>query len=108
MLFSSVIDPEETENTAAMLLSGLTILNPSDECLRRAKLFLCLYLFPLCDSANTTHRPTYNECIELKAAVCEREWKDALEFIQLPECEDFEDTPPLCSKGKIFCVCVVN
>ena len=104
---SSAVDQRETEGLAVTLIDSLKLLSPSSECLKMAEPFLCLYLFPLCNTANgTTYHPTYNECVVLTTDVCQSEWEIAVQLFSsnLPQCRDFDDVPSLYSVSK-FCFC---
>ena len=95
----------ELENSATLLLRvGLNALNPSQRCERAIKPFLCLYLFPLCDTNGMIHRPSTEECKTVRDEVCSEEWKmtEAVFGSNLfPQCESLPATSVNC-QGRLL------
>ena len=80
------------------------------ECSAEVKLFLCLYLFGLCDVAtSTTYKPSASQCRNIRDDICMQEWNMATAFgLVLPDCDvEFtaEETP--CVEGKNGCRCCI-
>ena len=76
------------------LVNGLSFLNPSQQCKEAIIPFLCISIFNLCDSSNTLHTITREDCLYIRDDVCARVWHTAVNFLGadvLPVCEDLPD-----------------
>ena len=96
-VYISATNPEAVEAQANELLSGLDLLDPSQECRAAVQPFLCLNLFGLCDSHGRAYQPTFEECVFISTDVCESEWVLANNLLalrgsSLPECSSFPST----------------
>ena len=58
---SASIDQEANENTAKIIMTGLSLLGASQTCVSSLTPFMCLYLFPLCGANATVSR---QQCID--------------------------------------------
>ena len=100
---ASDVDQEANENTAQLVINGLSFLGASEACRSSFIPFMCLQLFPLCDGNGTTHKPSRDQCIEISTVVCKDEWQKALTFLSarknLPDCESLSLTKELVCKG---------
>ena len=90
------VDQEANENTAQLIINGLSLLGTTETCRSSLIPFLCLYLFPLCDENGTVSRPSRDQCIEVSTVACKDEWQKALSIPyvkqQLPVCESLPAT----------------
>eukprot|EP00731_Ephydatia_muelleri_P026481 Em0018g581a len=90
------VDQEANENTAQLIINGLSLLGTTETCRSSFIPFLCLYLFPLCDENGTVSRPSRDQCIEVSTVACIDEWQKALSIPyvkqQLPDCESLPAT----------------
>eukprot|EP00731_Ephydatia_muelleri_P026477 Em0018g577a len=90
------VDQEANENTAQLIINGLSLLGTTETCRSSFIPFLCLYLFPLCDENGTVSRPSRDQCIEVSTVACKDEWQNALSIPyvkqQLPVCESLSAT----------------
>ena len=90
------VDQEANENTAQLIINGLSLLGTTETCRSSFIPFLCLYLFPLCDKNGTVSRPSRDQCIEVSTVACKDEWQKALSIPyvkqQLPDCESLPAT----------------
>ena len=103
---SASIDQESNENTAQAIKTGLSLLGASQTCLSSLIPFMCLYLFPLCDSNTTVSR---QQCIYISTVLCKDEWQTALSIQtikdQIPKCESL---PSITGKGLLYNLCVFD
>ena len=100
LIIPASIDQESNERKALQLLNGLTHLAPSEECLEAVKPFLCLTLFPFCDSDNGLNTISRKDCTSLRDDICEYVWKQATHFLGhgvLPICEKLPDISKECN-----------
>eukprot|EP00731_Ephydatia_muelleri_P026488 Em0018g588a len=90
------VNQEANENTAQLIINGLSLLGTTETCRSFLIPFLCLYLFPLCDENGTVSRPSRDQCIEVSTVACKDEWQKALSIPyvkqQLPVCESLPAT----------------
>ena len=90
------VDQEVNENTAKLIINGLSLLGATETCRSSFIPFMCLYLFPLCDENGTLSRPSRDQCIEVSTIECKNEWQLALGISvvkqQLPDCESLPTT----------------
>ena len=97
----STTDQLKGESDAMLFLSGLPLLNPSQECLEKIQPFLCLHIFGLCDTNGNLRTTTRGECVRLRDDVCAAEWAIVLSFGlppgTLPVCEDLPDADNECT-----------
>ena len=87
----SSIDQKTSESDAILLLNGLSFLNPSQQCKEAVMPFLCISIFNLCDSSNTLHTATREDCLYIRDDVCVSEWSTVVEILGadvLPVCEE--------------------
>ena len=94
------VDQQEGERSSVTLMSGLSFLNPTPECLERVRPFLCLHIFGLCDANGVHHTTLRGECVSLRDDVCSREWESAVRLLPpgtLPVCEDLPDVTDECT-----------
>ena len=80
---------------------GLPRVGTSPECQEAVVPFLCLFLYPLCDSEGTLYRPSSMDCVTISTGVCEREWMEAVNLLGpgvLPQCESLPSTSLMCGK----------
>ena len=84
-VYISATNPEAVEAQANELLSGLDLLDPSQECRAAVQPFLCLNLFGLCDSHGTAYQPTFEERVFVSTDVCESEWVLANNCVHLSQ-----------------------
>ena len=95
----SSIDLEAGESNAKNLVTGLSFLNPSQQCQEAITPFLCILIFNLCDSSNTLHTILREDCLHIRDTVCVSEWRQARQFLGggvLPVCEDLPDITEDC------------
>ena len=95
----SSIDLEAGESNAKNLVTGLSFLNPSQQCQEAITPFLCIFIFNLCDSSNTLHTNQREDCLHIRDNVCVSEWRQARQFLGggvLPVCEDLPDITEDC------------
>ena len=108
MEIASDVDQEANENTAQLVINGLSFLGASEACRSSFIPFMCLQLFPLCDGNGTPHKPTKDQCISISTVVCKEEWQKALTFPsvreKLPDCESLSVTTENICKGiNLYC-----
>ena len=87
----SSIDQETGESDAMILVNGLSFLSPSQQCQEAVIPFLCFSIFNLCDSSNTLHTATREDCLYIRDDVCVSEWSTAVKLLGgdvLPVCEE--------------------
>ena len=90
----SGVDQQEGETNAMDLVTGLSFLNPSQQCREALMPFICLFIFNLCDSSNTLHTILRQDCLDIRDDLCASEWSQAIAILGaevLPVCEDFPD-----------------
>ena len=95
----SGIDQQTGEQDATSLLSGLPFLRPSEECLEAITPFLCLAIFPLCDTNNNLRIILRADCLNLRDNLCADLWSQAIELLGpgiLPICEELPDIDNRC------------
>ena len=96
----SNIDQQSSEINAMLLVNGLSFTNPSQECRDAVLPFLCLALFPLCDSNGNLHSIVREDCVALRDEICVEVWKAAIMFTGeervLPICEELKNTSNAC------------
>lgn len=83
------VNLQEAEDRASLLLAGLALLSPSEECDAAIRPFLCLYLFGSCDMDNQPHHVSRTDCERLRDDICTQEWAQAEAFLGrgvLPDC----------------------
>ena len=88
----------EIEQRLASLVGGLQLVNPSPECQAAIVPFLCSYYFQLCDSSNTLHPPSLQDCVLIANQTCAREFQTAVTVLgrdNLPNCETLPSTTAL-------------
>jgi len=79
------------------VLSGLELLNPSEECKKKVTPFLCLSLLGLCSESGVHIQPTNHQCVEIRDQVCRKVWAEAANFnIELPDCDTLPLSLPPC------------
>ena len=85
----------EIEQQLTTLLTGLQLLNPSEECQAAIVPFLCFYSFGLCDSSNQPHLPSIEDCVRIGNQTCAAEFRTAISLVgreNLPQCETLPTT----------------
>ena len=101
----------EIEQKLTTLLTGLPLLNPSEECQAAIVPFLCFYSFGLCDSNNQPHLPSFEDCVQIGNQTCAAEFQMAISLLgrdALPQCETLSAVPTFefdCrgeSKGSVY------
>ena len=100
----SLVDQQIGEMDARTLVIGLSLLDPSPQCSKAVIPFLCLSIFPLCDSSSNLRTVIREDCLELRNGICAEEWSQAVEFLGdgiLPVCEDLPDVMEECVGGCI-------
>jgi len=92
----------------------------SKECNQAAKLLICNYVYPICDSSGYNQYASKEKCVHVRDVTCATEWQVALALVPhvLPNCEILPDVEskviadtqtnatsiPVCPKGfKLFC-----
>ena len=88
-----------------LLVNGLSLANPSEECFEAIIPFLCLALFPLCDSDNNLRTILREDCLSLRDDICVEIWRGATQILGpgvLPICEELPDISRECI-GKLPC-----
>ena len=88
------ISQDSSEEQAMSLANGLSLLNPTEECIEAIVPFLCLALFPLCDHDNNLRTISREDCLSLRDEICVDPWRMAVQFLGsgvLPICEDLAD-----------------
>ena len=100
ILIRSDINQESVEADAELLIeSGLSLLNPSAECVAAIRPFLCLYLFGVCDSSTQLRQVSSSECVDLRDDICATVWSAAVGFLgpgTLPVCEELSTLTETC------------
>ena len=95
----SSIDQETGESDAVRLVNSLSSFNSSQQCQEAIMPFLCISIFNLCDSSNTLHTITREDCLYIRDDVCTSEWSMTVKFLGadvLPVCEDLPDNNVEC------------
>ena len=69
MEIASDVDQEANENTAQLVINGLSFLGASKACRSSFIPFMCLQLFPLCDGNGTPHK---DQCISISTVVSKK------------------------------------
>ena len=98
------ISQDSSEEQAKILVTGLSFLNPSDECLGAILPFLCLALFPLCDPDNYLRIISRTDCLSLRDEICVDTLRMADQFLEatvFPTCEDLPDISNECINSKL-------
>ena len=92
----------------------------SKECNQAAKLLICEYVYPICDSSGYYQYANKEECLHVRDVTCAAEWQIALALVPhvLPNCEILPDAEsevnnepqtnatsiPICPKEfKLYC-----
>ena len=92
------------EERATLFVGGLSLLNPSPECMQAVVPFLCSYIFPLCDSSGLPYLPSSVQCREIINGICANEF-DVAEMLagesQLPQCQLLPEATRECN-GEIL------
>ena len=105
LLLIPVSIPQESSETDAMLLvNGLIILTPSEECLAAIVPFLCLALFPLCGPDRNIYTIAREDCLSLRNEICVDTWRTAVQILGpgvLPICEELPDVSNECIISKL-------
>ena len=99
------IPQESSESDAMLLVNGLNILTPSEECLAAIVPFLCLSLFPLCDTDNNLRTVSREDCLSLRDEICVDIWRMATRVLGpgvLPICEELPDVSNGCINSKLL------
>ena len=100
------VDQVANENTALLIINGLSLLGATEACRSSFIPFMCLQLFPLCDGNGTAHKPSRDQCIEISTVVCKEEWQKALTFPsvreRLPDCKSLSVEAENTCKGINF------
>ena len=98
------VDPASSQSSkegqASLFIQGLPLLGPGPECMKVVVPFLCLNIFPLCDSSSSLHQPSSEGCREITEDICAREFQTAAMFAteeQLPQCQLLPDTALKCN-----------
>ena len=90
------------EEAQLILTTGLGFINPTPACTAAIVPFLCLNLFPLCDSNGTSYLPSSSECVDLRSETCAEIWDVAIGLLvsigldALPVCETLPETSISC------------
>ena len=93
------IDQEDTEDLANLLVNGLQFFFASQECIEAAEPFICLTLFPLCDSDNIMRTVSRDDCVSLRD-ICGSAFRQAELLLgpsSLPNCEKLPDIIDECN-----------
>jgi len=93
------MDQQTAEENAMSLVNGLPFLRPSEECMEAIVPFLCLAIFPLCDSNNNLHTILREDCLNLRDSFCVDLWNEAMAILGpgvLPVCEELPDINDEC------------
>ena len=80
------INLEAGESNAKNLVTGLSFLNPSQQCQEAITPFLCIFIFNLCDFNNTLHTILREDCLHIRDNVCVSEWRLARQFLGVEFC----------------------
>lgn len=90
----------QKEETLLGFFRGLQLLNPSEECERGIRSFLCLQMLGLCDDDNVFHTIDTETCVHLRDSICPNEWMIGLQFLGpdgLPVCEELQMSTQYCA-----------
>lgn len=101
ILIPSDIDQDIVGIKAEQLFILIQILNPSKDCLKAFRSFICLHLFGVCDGNGHIVQPSYEDCIQLTTDTCVQEVQDINRLFgpeYLPQCVDFSHDRILCRK----------
>lgn len=108
----SGVDQQAGETNAMGLVTGLSFLNPSQQCREAIVPFTCLFIFNLCDSRNTLHTIIMQDCLDIRDNICASEWSQAIAILGaevLPVCEDLPDIIDDCigTYNNVDKVCII-
>ena len=93
------INQQQGENDTTAILTHLILQNTTEECSESMLLFICFYIFELCDVDGHHHVAPRDKCLKVRDDSCSKEWKKAMSLLPgiLPECEDLSDGSDECA-----------